>query len=317
MGESMAHKLSAVICTYQRYDYLDTAIKSLLEQDSKASVFEILIIDNSPDNPARAASAKKYADNNRVRYLTVDRAGLANARNVAAAQSKAEIIAFLDDDAIAEPGWVSAIISGFNAHPEATIGGGPIDPIYEIPRPNWLNDRLAVYLTAIDWGPRIRFLDANEWVAGANIAYRREAYLAAGGCNTSLGRTGAGNSLLSNEETELSDRLKARGGKVLYVPNARVQHFVPASRINREWFRRRAMWQAISDQMIGDLTPAERTAYAENLLPYIASVPPAERSLRAFYYDVDDAEQFWWQVQAIYSYYRLTLSSGTLFPEVA
>jgi hypothetical protein len=101
---------------------------------------------------------------------------------------------------------------------------------------------------------------------------------------------------------------------VLYVPEARVQHFVPASRINREWFRRRAMWQAISDQMIRDLTPSERAGYAENLLPYIASVPPAERSLRAFYYDVDDADQFWWQVQAIYSYYRLTLSSGALFP---
>lgn len=313
----MAAQLSAVICTYKRYDHLDNAIDSLLAQTLKASAFEILVIDNTPDSPERTASAAKYAGNKRVRYVTEDRAGLANARNVAAKLSKAEIIAFLDDDAVASPEWAAALLEGFKQHgDEAVIGGGPIDPVYEIPRPRWLSDRLAVYLTAIDWGPRIRFLDKNEWVAGANIAYRRKAYLDAGGCNVALGRIGQGNSLLSNEETELSDRLKEKGGKVLYMPKARVRHFVPASRINREWFRRRAMWQAISDQMIGDLTPAERKSYADNLLPYIASVPAEKRSLAAFYYDEEDPDQFWWQVQAIYTYYRLTLSSGALFPEV-
>jgi GT2 family glycosyltransferase len=306
--------LTAVICTYNRYDYLDRALKSLVAQQADGVAYDILVVDNTPPGPEREKQAARFRAEYKLSYVTCDKAGLANARNVAAATSKAEIIAFLDDDAVAVPGWVAALHHAFaKAGPKAMIGGGPVRPEYEVPRPRWLHDKLLTYLTVIDWGDQTRFLDRHEWVAGANISYRRQAYLDGGGCNVSLGRIGENGSLLSNEETELTNRLQDAGGRTLYVPGAEVTHFVPAKRMTREWFRQRVIWQAISDQMLKSLTPAECAKQAEGLAAYIAAVPPRHRTTNAFYYDAEEPDMFYWQMQALYDYTRLTLSSGKLF----
>jgi glycosyltransferase involved in cell wall biosynthesis len=310
--------VSAVICTYNRYDHLENAVASLLSQTLAAEDLEILVIDNSPDGPTRKAAVAKYSQMDRIDYITVDRAGLANARNVAAREANGRTLAFLDDDAIADPVWAEALLDAFtNNGPDAKIAGGPVEPMYEIAPPQWLDDELAGHLTRIDWGAEPRFLRSREWLAGANIAYLRQAYLDAGGCDVNLGRIGAGASLLSNEETELSERIKRSGGRIFYTPRARVKHFVPASRIDQGWFRRRAMWQAISDQLVKDITPEETANLRSDILGYIASVPPELRSLRAFFYEVRTPNEFRRQLSNIYNFYRLTTARGDLFPSEA
>lgn len=307
--------ISTVICTYNRYPYLGAAIDSLLAQTAGETDFEILVIDNTPPCAMREGWAKRFADHARVKYTTVDTAGLANARNVAVAMAKGSFVAFLDDDAIASPGWVEAYANAFETFGDkAHIAGGAVKAIFEEARPSWLADELLVYFTMIDWGGVSRFLGDEHWVAGANIAFRRTAYLDAGGCDTRLGRVGSNTTLLSEEETELTGRIKKTGAQVLYVPDAKVDHLIPASRITRTWLRRRIIWQAISDQIVGKVDPETTEQRERTLANYISAVPPDYRSLRAFYYDTEDPQMFNWQIQALYSFYAVTMARGELFP---
>lgn len=316
MADRMGVALTAAVCTYRRYEYLGKAIDSLLNQSCDERDYEILILDNTPACEERSDWAERYEDHPRVRYLCLDRPGLSNARNVAAEEARGEILAFLDDDATADQCWVRAYIDGFNeGGPEAQIAGGPVRPIFEVPRPAWLDDELLTYFTVIDWGDKERFLQPGEWVAGANIAYRTAAYREAGGCNVALGRIGAGAALLSNEETDLSDRIHAAGGRTRYLPEAGVDHLVPASRLTRPWLRRRIIWQAISDKIAGKPDYGTREEMEEWLLGYIAAVPPEYRSFRAFFYDAEDPKLFHWQMQSLYNLYALTAGSGELFSE--
>jgi len=128
--------------------------------------------------------------------------------------------------------------------------GGPVRPVWLSPRPDWLADGLLPYLSLIDYGPRMRLLSPEEWVAGTNSAYRLDRLRAVGDFRPQLGRRWSGSILLSNEESELAQRLRAAGGATGWVPRAAVLHAVATDRLDPEWFRRRAAWQAVSDYMV-------------------------------------------------------------------
>jgi len=97
--------LSAVICTYNRYDLLPAAIESLVKQDVPADSFEIIVVDNSPDQAGAARFGQRYAGLSNLTYLVEPKPGLSNARNIGTAAALGRIFAFIDDDARARPSW--------------------------------------------------------------------------------------------------------------------------------------------------------------------------------------------------------------------
>ena len=240
--------LSAVICTYNRYDLLPAAIESLVKQDLPADSFEIIVVDNSPDQAGAARFGQRYAGLSNLNYLAEPKPGLSNARNKGAAAALGRIVAFIDDDARACPSWAKELL---HAHAvfdgRAGIVGGPIVPRWTDEKPAWIGEPLLSYLTVIDLGHELRELSAGEWLAGCNISYDRVSLIAAGGFSTRLGRMGSGSTLLSNEEIEASERVRAMGKLAIYTPKAVVEHVIPPDRLTQSWFRRRAAWQAVSD----------------------------------------------------------------------
>jgi len=240
--------VTAAVCTYERYDVLGDAIRSLGQQQLPADAYQVLVVDNSPDAAKASQFAAGFRDAANVRFLHVDRPGLSHARNVALAESQSPYIAFIDDDALAPPDWLANIARFFDsAEPDAAAVGGPAEAIWEAPRPPWLPDQLVSYLGAIDWGDQQMEVGPEQWLIGCNVAYRREAVAKVGGFRTDLGRQG--HLLLSNEELELHERLRQEGYRVFYCPEVRVRHRVAKNRMTPEWMRRRVFWQAISDQM--------------------------------------------------------------------
>lgn len=206
-------RLSAVICTYDRYDILPEAISALAGQSLAGAEMEILVIDNSPDARRSAEEARRHAGVQNLSWRHEARPGLSNARNVAMAQARGEIIAFVDDDAIAVPGWAAAMLRAFDVlGPDVAAIGGRVVPLFRSARPAWLSDRLMAYLSMVDLGDETRTLAEGEWVVGANLAYRADALRATGGFSTTLGRIGTAG-LLSAEETEVAAKLKARGAE--------------------------------------------------------------------------------------------------------
>lgn len=244
----MNPRLTICICTYNRYNLIDDAIRSILKQNADENQYKVLVIDNSPDHVHAAEFGANYSSYPIVDYRIEYKVGLSNARNVGINQCGTELIAFLDDDAVASLDWVNNLLLAFDTFgPSVAVVGGCVEPLWEIPRPTWLADGLLGYVTVVDWGGEMRYAKPNEWFAGANIAFRTSVAMAMGGFNENLGRMGEANSLLSNEESELTNRILKTGHSAVYAPKASVKHWVGKNRLNQSWFRKRVAWQAVSD----------------------------------------------------------------------
>jgi glycosyltransferase involved in cell wall biosynthesis len=298
-----ARRIAAAICTYERYDLLPGAIESALAQSLPAGSFHVVVVDNSPDPARSAQEAAAFAGRPALVWHHEPRPGLSHARNVAARLTDAPLIAYLDDDARADAVWLENIAGCFDHFgPAVQVVGGRIRPWWGAPRPDWLGDDMLGDITVVDLGPARRLLAEGEWVAGANIAFRVSALQAAGWFDTSLGRNGGGASLLSAEETALTDRIKALGGQVAYDPLAAVDHWVDPERLTQRWFRRRAAWQAVSDYL---RDPKARLALSDQswaaVKGFLLHQNPADRTLRGLALEQDRAADFRWQVSAVYN----------------
>ena len=238
-------RASAVVCTLDRGPDVVRAVASLSRQRFSADAFEILIVDNG-SGPEHAAILRGLVRDSGppVRYVREANVGESSARNCAIAHARADLLAFLDDDAVASPEWLGALVAAFAAEPRLGAAGGPVDLRYESPPPAWIDDRLRPYLSAFDGGPRPRVLRYPDYPRGANMAFRRAVFAAAGAFSERFGRKGA--CLLSYSEIEMCYRVERAGWHIGYVPAARVEHWVPASRLRREWFAERIYWQGRS-----------------------------------------------------------------------
>lgn len=307
---------SAVICTYHRYDLLPRAIESLRAQTLSASDYDIWVIDNSPACDARATSAARWANIPGLTYATVDRAGLSNARNLAAQHAQGDYIVYLDDDAVAAPECLAEYKKAFEQLGQTTaIIGGKVIPEFTIPRPAWLDERLLTYLSLCDFGDTTRLLTGSEEPVGANIAFRKSALMQSGGFNPALGRTGVeSHSLLSGEESDCLRRIKALGHQIGYAPRSMATHTIPASRLTHAWFRKRAAWQATSDQMLYTLHDHAVKIFKASIEQYLKNVPPEHAATMGFMWDTQNPDLFFRQINAIGMFTRLMLAKGNFGP---
>lgn len=302
--------VTGCICTYNRYDLLPKAIDSLFNQSIDKESYRIIIVDNSPNNKKTLQFKEKYHNPPFVHYLIEETPGLSNARNIALKACETEYIAYMDDDAIASPDWLKNILFGFEAFgPDVAVVGGKVEPIFEIDPPIWLHPSLLSFLSIIDWGGEARIARLNEWFAGTNIAFHVPSLRELGGFDVRLGRIGGGSSLLSNEEIVILRHLRNVGKKVVYVPEASVKHLVERKRLTQEWFRKRVVWQAISDHMSDYEEVTERVKRGWNwVYEYFFKIPPKYRNIKGFYLRTDSAELFRHQLDALYLFTLASLS---------
>jgi GT2 family glycosyltransferase len=286
---------------------LEGAIRAVADQTPPGGM-ELLVIDNSPD-PARSAAEAARLDLPGVIWLHEAKPGLSNARNIGLSRARGEVIAYLDDDTVAAPGWAGALLAAFDAFgPEVAVVGGKVVPLFLSERPAWLSDKLMAHLSMVDLGSQRRVLRAGEWVVGANIAYRTEALRQIGGFSTNLGRIGAAG-LLSAEETDVANRLKSKGFITGYDPDAAVQHLVDASRTTQSWFARRTAWQAVSAVLSGE-ADHDRAAALQDIRHYFAALHPADRTAFALLKDQTAPGDLDWQLGTIYNLMVLLLAEG-------
>lgn len=229
---------------------LRAAIRSVVEQDFSVTGYEVVVVDNaSTDETAEVVSEFKVHRN--VRYLYEGTAGLNPARNAGWREARGAYAVYLDDDAVAESGWLSAIRDGFAAAGgKPVVIGGRVDPIWLAERPKWLSDALAVTLTIVNWGHTLRPLRKvpDEWLAGANIAIPKSFLEEIGGFDARLDRLGR--NLLSNGDILIQRQAQRHGLQCLYHPYMRVRHTVTANRLTQRWFVARYYWQGISDAVM-------------------------------------------------------------------
>ncbi len=261
-------QISAIICTHNRAAYLGAAIDSLLAQDF-AAAFEVIVVDNaSTDATKQVVSGLSHP---LLRYVYEPTVGLSIARNTGAKLAQAAILAYLDDDAVASPHWLSALWSAYQTHEKLAIAGGRVTLIWteSIQPPRWLSAGLAANLGAYDLGRSAIFIDRPGLTPrGLNYSIRRSFWQQVGGFDLKLGRVGK--NLLSNEELHMTELALQQGWQVAYLPDAHVAHHVAPERLHPAWFLSRSWWQGISEcyreQLAGRVGVGQLIQGSERLL---------------------------------------------------
>jgi Predicted glycosyltransferases len=148
---------------------------------------EILLVRNGPGS--RDAVSPSFPGG--VRVLDLERPSLQAARNLAVAEASHGVVAFLDDDAVPEPGWLPALVDFVTRHPDFGAVGGPALLPGEYRVPAWMTPAALGYLGIVEYEPREIRCPPWRYPYGCNFAVRRDAVPAVGGFDMRIGYRGA------------------------------------------------------------------------------------------------------------------------------
>src|SRR5579863_5799453 len=128
--------ISVVVCTYNRARSLGKTLESVVAQSLPQGVeWEIIVVDNnSKDSTRQVVEEFQSRYKGRFRYLLEERQGVSFARNTGIRESIGEVLAFIDDDETAAPGWLQNLTANLFSG-EWAGAGGPIVSQWDRPRP--------------------------------------------------------------------------------------------------------------------------------------------------------------------------------------
>lgn len=232
-------QVSVIMCTYNRGELLDAAVRSVLAQRAAiAPPLELIVVDNNSTDRTREIVERFAGMDGRVRYVFEPQQGLSYARNAGIREARAPLIAFTDDDVRAESDWVAAIVLAFREYPEADMVGGRVLPVWPVAPPVWLTRDHWAPLALVDYGEAPVTVTAKHPIClvGANLSFRRSVFDTVGVFATSLQRVKDG--IGSLEDHEFLLRLLRIGRTAIYDPRIRLYAEIQPNRLERAYHRR-------------------------------------------------------------------------------
>ena len=238
MSDTTTQIISCVICTYRRPEMLGVAIESMRHQSMSPDIYEVIIVDNnSGDHTETVVENYQARCSFRIVYLLEVKQGLSYSRNAGIEQARGKYVAFLDDDAEADPEWLTVLTNVLETDQEICVVGGKILPKWDAIRPTWLTDELINNFSMLDLGESRKTLAWPEHVLGTSC-FRKSVFEEVGKLAPQLGRTG--DMLVGDEDTEIQKRIFALGKQIVYIPEAVVWHHVSPDRLNKRYIYKRA-----------------------------------------------------------------------------
>lgn len=246
MRSTAEELVSIVIATRDRADHLSHCLESLADLDYPN--LEFLVVDNGPsDDRTRDLVQRRAAADPRLRYLHAETAGVSRARNLGLTQARGTYVAFTDDDVRVDRGWAAGIVRGFGGSAmvgavtglvaTASLDSAP-ERFFDARTP-WWSTRCTPDLFCRSEpdgrGPLFPF-SPGIFGTGANMAVRRDLFIAIGGFDPALG---PGTKPRGGEDLDVFLRILQSGWCLAYEPSALV------------WHHHRADWAALTSQMFG------------------------------------------------------------------
>jgi len=245
--------ITVAIPTLGRPDLALNALGQAVVQTS-TTPFEVLVLDNGVDaSLEHEVEAVARSTEVAVRYVPVPEIGLHSGRHAAVRHGRGDILAYLDDDAAPQPGWLAGLAEAFT-DPDVHLAGGRCLPDYEVEPPDWLSEYWERTEDGVEWCGPLSVIDGGDtprdidpqFIFGANFAVRRETLVRLGGFHPD-GVPWELRGFRGDGETAVARAASAQGLRAAYHPDATVLHLVSRGRLTQDYFERRAYMQGISD----------------------------------------------------------------------
>lgn len=244
----ITHTVTIVVCTHNGEKTINTCLESLNQLEYPLGKLNIIIIDNASDD-----NTKKIIHNfiNKAiiptQYYYESRLGLSNARNRGILEATGEIIAYIDDDAVATRLWIKRLVKTYR-YPQVGCTGGKVIPTTKIIPSNKFPIHALNYLGIFDLGDKEATCLSDIYPIGCNISYRKNIFEQIGYFDITLGRIGQ--SLLSSEEIDLCQRLQRVGYTIIYEPRAIVYHNINKNKFSLIYLLKRYYMEGVSQARI-------------------------------------------------------------------
>ena len=213
-------KVSIIICAYNRASFVKKGLNALNNQTSNKQLYEVIVVDNNSVDETKEVCESfisSFPELN-LRYVLETQQGLSFARNKGIIEAKADIISYIDDDAIARNDFVENLLSAFENNPDFEALGGRVEPIYENGKePLWMSKFVFGIVAKVDYGNVEKEFPA-KYPTGCNMAFKKGILQKYGGFNTDL--------VYRGDERYVFLKLKENNIKILYAPSVFVNHFI-------------------------------------------------------------------------------------------
>ncbi len=267
--------VSVIIPSYsmENYGNLVDAIDSLLKQ-SYAEIEIVVVIHTNKELYDKIAKA--YIEQSKVKVVFSEQSlGAYAARNVGIKAAKGDILAFIDDDAVADEKWVETLVNTYK-EPNAIAVGGKILPIWLPSKPAYFPEELYWLVGVTHKGFAEDNITEVRNAFGPNMSFKREVFEQVGLFNENLGFSRQGTRYIQAGEAEFSLRMTSKFGTgTIYNPDAIVHHKIPVSKARLKLLIKRSFYQGYSKVLLQKLGPAADSITAEKsylknlLLKYI------------------------------------------------
>ena len=238
----MSLRLTVAVCTNRTPQLISPTLEELRRQLDEVEGASALVV-TSGVSGSEHYDLQKEAERFGFDCIRVPSTGLSLARNAALGHARAadaDVVAYLDDDAIPAEGWLRNLAAHWEQAPaEVACIGGAIDPIWSTEPPAWMSEEIGVVFSLLDRGPGTKpLVPGVEDAFGANVSFRISALHEIGGFDPALGPVA--DIPFFADETEAQRRLSQAGYRGIYAGDSRVGHVVGAERLRlREVLRRR------------------------------------------------------------------------------
>ncbi|MDL5360559.1 glucosyl-dolichyl phosphate glucuronosyltransferase [Halalkalicoccus sp. NIPERK01] len=240
-------KVSVVVCTYsmERYDAFSECVESVLDQTHEP--LEVVLVVDGNETVFERVCEDFGGRPDVVVYDNDENRGISYSRTKGAELASGEIVAFIDDDAVAEPNWIEKLVRVYEGT-DAVAVGGHVAPDWVTEKPDFFPEEFYWLVGCTEKG----FAKDGEEVRntyGSNISFKRDVFLDVGGYDPNTGRKGDRH--VQAHEAPVGIRIREQYGRgMIYVTDALVHHKLFDYRGDFRWLVFRSFWQGYSKRVM-------------------------------------------------------------------